>query len=442
MIPHLIELQDDNVSVRSAEEVLARSPGFANTSGKAPVFGDAARLLARLHPRQNFNQFWWQLSLDPLPQKTTHFRHSADLAYSHLSDVAGSLNFDNGAVIAAPSNYTRNQLGVLLGVVRQCNFATVGLVDIALLHAANTQADECIVIDLQLHQAVLSSFRKADGYLLKDKVVQVPFAGLLALQDAWTGMIADEFIRQGRFDPMHNAETEQYLHNQLEQWLKASLVNDELQVEINHKGSVHQARLTRSHFDQRAQPIFERIHREIAEIRGPATALHIKTSHMTLPGLTRFIPGITALDDDAVMHTCIQYLEHIRRDPENLQFVSRLPIEKSGNPLAPVQNRTPTHVLYQNRAILLPAGRLVFGSAAENESLRDSARIVPMHDIGFSGAIAVTRGARGVQLELHTTSAVMLNRQPVQQGKALQLGDKLTLGNGEELQLIVVELAS
>lgn len=441
-MPHLIELQDHNVSVRSTEEVLARSPGFANTSGKIPVFGETARLLARLHPRQNFNQFWWQLSLDPLPQKTAEFRHSADLAYSHLNDLTKPLSFDNGAVIAAPSNYTRNQLAVLLGVVRQCSFTTVGLVDIALLLAANTQADECIIIDLQLHQAVLSSFKKTEGYLLKEKVVQVPFAGLLALQDAWTGMIADEFIHQGRFDPMHNAETEQYLHNQLDQWLQASLVNDELQVEINHRGNVHQARLTRAFFEQRTQPVFERINREIAELRGSDTALHIRTSHMALPGLTRAIPGLIALDDDLVMTAYLHYLDHIRRNPDNLQFVARLPLEKTGTAATPVQNRTPTHILYQNKAILLPAGRLTFGSAADSESLKESARIVPVPDSGFSGAIAVTRSTRGVQLELHTTAPVLLNSQPAQQGKALQLGDKLTFGSGEELQLIVVELAS
>jgi hypothetical protein len=436
VIPHLIELQDYNVSVRTPEEVLARSPGFANIAGKTPVFGEAARLQARLHPRQNFNQFWSQLSLDPLPEKTTLFRHSADLAYGHLSALTKPLAFANGAVIAAPSNYTRNQLAVLLGVVKQCTFDTVGLVDLALLHAAGSQADDCIIIDFQLHQTVLSSFRKVEGYLHKEKVVQVPFSGLLALQDAWTSMIADEFIRQSRFDPLRNAETEQYLHNQLEQWMQASLVNAEVPIEINHKGSVHQARLTLAHFEQRAQAIFNRINKEISELRNPETTVHVKASLMNLPGLTRFIPGLIALDDDVVVQSCVQYLEHIQRAPGNLQFVTRLPLNGINAAAAPIQNRTPTHVLHQNKAILLPTGRLSFGSA----SALESARIIPA--AGFAGAIAIVRSTRGVQLELHTDERVLHNGQPAEHGKALQLGDRVKPGNSQELQFIVVEQGS
>ncbi len=436
MKPLLIELQDSNVSVRTQDEVLARSPAFANIAGKTPVFGEAARQQARLHPRQSFNQFWWQLSLDPLPEKTTHFRHSADLAYGHLSALTKPLDFANGAVIAAPSNYTRNQLAVLLGIVKQCTFDTVGLVDLALLYAAHSPADECIFIDLQLHQAVLSSFRKVDGFLLKEKVIQVPFAGMIALQDAWTGMIADEFIGQSRFDPLRNAETEQFLHNQLDQWLQACLAQNELLVEINHKGSVHQARLTLEHFEQRAQTIFNRINREVAGLRNLATALHVKTSLMNLPGLGQVIPGLIVLDDDVVMQSCTQYLEQIKRAPDSLQFVTRLSTEKTNTAVAPAQNRTPTHILHQNKAILLPNGRLAFGSPGALES----ARIIPIP--GFAGAITFMRNARGVQLELHTSEQVLHNGKPAEHGKTLQLGDKVKPGNDQELQLIVVELGS
>jgi hypothetical protein len=435
VIPHLIELQDYSISVRTPDEVLVRSPGFANIAGKTPVFGEPAAQIARLHPRQNFNQFWLQLSLDPLPEKTPHFRHSADLAYSHLSALTKSVNFEHGAVIAAPSNYSRTQLSVLLGIVKQCAFDTVGLVDHALLQAASSHADDSIIIDLQLHQAVLTSFRKVDGYLHKDKVIQVPYAGLLALQDAWTGMITDEFIRQSRFDPHHNAETEQYLHNQLDQWLKASLINDELQLEINHKGSVHQARLTRANFEQRSQTIFGRINKELNELRGPSTALHIKTSHMNLPGLTRHIPELIAVDDDETMNTCVQFLQHIRRAPESLQFVTRLPLEEAKAAAPPIQTRTPTHVLFQNKAILLPAGRLTFGIGAASES----ARIIPVPDANFSGAISLLRTVRGVQLELHTANQVLHNGNPAESGLNLQLGDKLQINQNHDMQLIVVE---
>jgi hypothetical protein len=436
VIPHLIELKDPGISVRSQHEVLSSSPGFANIATRTPVFGEEARQLARLHPRQNFTQFWAQLSLDPLALKNPHFRHAADLAHTHLDHLTKGLDFEHGAIIAAPSNYSRNQLGVLLGVVKQSSFAAVGLVDLALLQAAGSDAEECIIIDLQLHQAVLTSFRRIDGQLVKDRVVQVPASGLLALQDAWTGMIADEFIRQSRFDPQHNAETEQFVYNQLPEWLGASQKQHELLLEINHKGTVHQAQVTREHFDQRARLIFTRIAHELDNVRTPQSALHTAAANMSLPGLSQYLPGLIALDEDSTMAACVRHLDHIRRQPDNLNFVTRLPLDNVTRAAAvtSLQSRLPTHVLFRHKAIPLPLGRLLFGTAPTGV---DCARIVPVPEFR-GGALALTRTPRAVQLELYL-DGVQYNGQPATSGQPLMLGDQLQLADGPLLQLIAVE---
>ncbi|MES2604152.1 MAG: hypothetical protein V4603_04395 [Pseudomonadota bacterium] len=441
MTPYLIELQDSNIVIRSADEVLARSPGFANIAGPVPVFGEEARSQARLHPRHSFNHFWSQLSVDPLTTKNKYFRHTADLAYSHLHALTNNLAPDNGVVLAVPGSYTRTQLAVLLGVAKQCAFNTVGLVDLALLQVAGGAADDSVVIDLQLHQAVLTSFRKADGQLIKDRVVQIPFAGLLALQDGWLNMITDEFIRQSRFDPQRDAESEQYIVNQLASLLAASQHNNELVLEINLKGTVHQAHLTREQFEQKAQQIFARIGKEVAELRNPDSVLHVAASYVNLPGLTKALPGIVALDEAHTLTTCMHYLPQIQRAPESLQLISRLSLDKSSVPAPSAsQTRIPTHVLYQSRALMLPLGRLTLGSAPAG---LDSARLQPLQHAAFNGAIALLRSNRGLQLELHTVAPVLLNGQPANTGQALVMGDTLQLGNnGPQLQLIVVEQAA
>lgn len=437
MTTSLIELRDSGITVRSADDVLARSPGYASIAGDTPLFGEDARRQSRLHPRHTFNQFWSQLALDPLPFKNRHFRHAADLAYSHLDGLTGALNLDE-VVIAAPGSYSRAQLGVLLGIVKQCRFKTVGLVDLALLQAAGSAADECIVIDLQLHQALLGRYRKVDGYLLAEKVVPVQSSGLIALQDAWLNMISEEFINQTRFDPQRNAETEQYLVNQLPNWITSGQAAGEVLVEINLKGSVQQVRVTYAQFEQRAQPIFARIAQELAELRNPGTALHVSASHMNLPGLTQTLPGLIALDDDATMGGYLNYLDQIRRSPENMQFVSRVPLSAAAAAVAPVaQPKTPTHVLLNHRAVMLPPGRLTVGTPPAS---LDSARIVPLPEAGFSGAIALLRTGRGLQLEVHSSDTVLYNGRPALSGQTLVMGDVLQLGkNSQSLQLIIVE---
>jgi hypothetical protein len=433
----LIELRDYGITVRSADEVLARSPGYASIAGDTPLFGEDARRQSRLHPRHTFNQFWAQLALDPLSFKNKHFRHAADLAYGQLDGLTRALNLDE-VVIAAPASYSRAQLGVLLGIVKQCKFKTIGLVDLSLLQAAGSAANECIIIDLQLHQALLSRYRKVDGYLLLERTVPVQAAGMIALQDAWLNMISEEFIDQTRFDPQRNAETEQYLFNQLPSWIATSQSAGEVIVEINLKGSVQQVRLTYAQFEQRAQPIFARIAQELIDLRSTGTTLHVSAGQMNLPGLLQSIPGLTALDDDATMRSCLQYLEQLRRTPETMTFVSRVALSAAAAAVAPVaQPKTPTHLLLNHRAVMLPPGRLTVGTPPAS---LDSARIMPLAENGFSGAIALLRTGRGLQLEVHSSDTVLHNGKPAANGQALVMGDVLQLGkNSQNLQLIIVE---
>ncbi len=441
MTEYLIELQDHNLCIRSSQQVLVRSPGFANIAGPLPVFGEAARSQARQHPRHSFNNFWAQLGLDPLTIKNKHFRHNADLAYGHLNSLVSELNLQGSAVLAVPANYTRAQLAVLLGVAKQCAFTTVGLVDLALLQAAGSVADydsDCIIIDLQLHQTVLTSFRKTGAHVVRDRVVQIPFAGLLALQDAWLNLITDEFIRQCRFDLQRDAESEQYIVNQLGAVLTTSRNHNELVLDINLKGAVQQAHLTFHQFEQKALPVFARINQELAALRNPGTSVQVATEHVNLPGLTSSIAGLVAVDDDIAMNTLVRHFAHIKQSTDNMQLVTRLPLDQAAAPgKQPVPARMPTHVLLEHKAHALPTGRLLLGAAAAGI---ESARIMPLQIEGFTGAIALVRSARGLQLELHTTTPVLLNGHSAQSGHMLAMGDTLVLGtSGFTVQLIVVE---
>jgi hypothetical protein len=434
--PHLIELRDHDLRVRSEQELLARAPGFANIAGKAPVFGDAARRQARLYPREHFNQFWSQLSLDPLAVKNRHFRHAADLAYGQLADLTRAYGLEHGAIIAVPSSWTRAQLAVLLGIVKQCSFKVAGLIDLSVLMAAGSPAADSVILDLQLHQAVLTRLRKENGVLVKESVVTVPYAGLLALQEAWTGLVTEEFIRQSRFDPLHNAETDQFIHDNLEPWIASTLAQDSVALEINLKGTLHQARLTRAQLEQRAQTVYARIAKELAALTGSETVLHVAASQLHLPGFLQRFPGAVALDDEATMALCLKHVEHIQRPDHNLQFITRLPLEGKVTVAAP-QVRQPTHVLFNHRALPLPAGRLVFG--APPADLADARVLSLPASAGFSGAIAVLRTPRGVLLELHTEAPVSCNGAAARNGQTLALGDTLKLGQDTQLQFIVVE---
>jgi hypothetical protein len=121
-----------------------------------------------------------------------------------------------------------------------------------------------------------------------------------------------------------------------------------------------------------------------------------------------------------------------------MQFITRLPLSAAASTVVPTaQPKMPTHVLLNHRAVMLPPGRLTVGTPPPS---LDSARIVPLAEDAFRGAIALVRTGRGVQLEVHSSDTVLHNGRAATSGQPLVTGDTLQLGNNaQSLQLIIVE---
>jgi len=438
---HIIELNDRNVRLLNQDDILVQSPGFANVAEKQPVFGEDARKVARLHPRQTYTQFWSQLSLDPLVNSNGHFRHQADLAFAHLNNIAGQHNLNDEVIFAVPSNYNRNQLSILLGLVKSCQFDAAGLVDMPLLTAGTAGGDGLTVyLDIQLHQSVLTTFDAGDGKVSRDKVVQIPGTGLLALHDAWVNMITDEFIKQSRFDPHHNAETEQYVYNQLEDWIARSLSDNEILMEINNKGSVYQARVNRGHFEQRVRNIFSRIKTELESLAGSDYSLHVPGTMADIPGLAHYLNNIRGVEESLLLENCLAHLDHIRGEADSLNFVTSLPAKASAASSGTATARTsgndvPSHVLVNNKAYALPTS-LSYGPA--NGS--DHHAMVQLPTSAGSGEIRLGLSGDKVTLDYQGAADIALNGTRAAGREQLKLGDVISLSGSEvSLRMIQVE---
>lgn len=436
MSVHIIELNDRNVALRNQESLLVKSPGFAHIAGKQPVFGEEARKVAKLHPRQTFNQFWSQLSLDPLVNSNSHFRHQADLAFAHLSEISHEQDLKGEVIFAVPSNYNRNQLSVLLGLVQSCEFDAAGLVDMPLLTAGMAEQPEMTVyLDIQLHQSVLTSFSRQNGTVSRDKVVQIPGTGLMALHDAWANMVTDEFIKQSRFDPHHNAETEQYVYNQLEEWMNRTLQDNEILMEINNKGSVYQARVNRGHFEQRVRNIYGRIKSELDNLAGNNHILTLPIDQADLPGLSLYLNNIAAIEDTLLLENCLANLDHIRGESGALSFTTSLPTTASSTaPVRKSRGDVPTHLLDGHKAYSLPA-TFVLGPDDGGNAGRKVLDIPGGH-----GEMTITLDSDGARVDFHGEGKLTLNNSPISGNQAVSPGDVLSIpDSGITLTLIQVE---
>ena len=117
-----VELNDAGLIVASdgehGVEVMPASPGYALLDdGQVRVGLDAASR-ARITPLYAQNRYWHQLGLERLPWSAPGVQTHADLAFAHLASVlaAASPPTSSGMLLAVPPGYSREQLGLLVGI--------------------------------------------------------------------------------------------------------------------------------------------------------------------------------------------------------------------------------------------------------------------------------------------------------------------------------------
>ncbi len=434
----IIELNDIAVTASLAEREPVVSPGYTLVQGAKLVVGDAAKSQARLHPQQLNNRFWQRLSMDPVSHSGDTVRHHADLAYAHLMHLHELAGQPDEVIFAVPGNFSQEQLSVLLGIAGHCPFKAVGLVDSAVAAASGVELEGDLVhIDLQLHQAVLTRL-SVTTEITREEVQTVAGAGLLSLYDQWAHIIADAFIEQSRFDPLHSASTEQYVYDHIPHYLAASDLLIDL--EVPQGDGIHRARLERELLLQAGartwQPVF-----------GRAEAMNSGSKHCLLGPQWAAVPGIESfsahkllLPKNATATACFEQADLIRSKDDAVNFVTSLPKLKDA-PTADIRAKVvatpqpipPTHVLIASTAYALTTPCFLQGGNLEvryhQQPQSDSQCTIGMQD-------------DLPQLQILGDASIWLNDRTLSAGDpvpALATGDALRMAaGGEAVQLIRV----
>lgn len=322
----IFELNDTALTVYRDRTAVHRSPGVAVVLDGENHFGEAALRLARIHPRQTNLQYFSRLNADPLPAPAGRARNHADLVYLHLQSIKPHIDEAGGSVLlAVPGVLSPDQLGVLLGVLQEVGIGVDGFVDTAVA-ALSTQAPGSRVyhIDTMLQRLVVTTLDVADGRVSKSAAQEVPECGLIRLLDGWTNVIADRFVRETRFDPLHAAATEQQLFNQVYDWVDDGAAGSDLAVEIVHAGHNRRVELGHAVLEDKAEQRF----RQIADAVPRGAAVFVSARSARLPGLIRALEALQAtivqLADDAVPDGCLRNLSGIVPDGTELRLVTSL----------------------------------------------------------------------------------------------------------------------
>jgi len=398
-MPCIIELNDADIRVHQGERLLLHCPGVAVIRGDSLEVGDSAAGMTHLHPRHTYNRYWSALSQDPWPAAAGALRHNADLAYQQLLSLHAQAGQPAEVIFAVPGSFSTAQLALLLGISQSCPFSAVGLVDSAVAAvAAVAGPGRYQHLDLQLHQAVLTRIDVRD-HAERHSVDVFEGCGILAIHDAAAELISDTFIQQARFDPLHRAETEQSVYDQLPRCLATLQAQPEVMLDIVVGASRQQARLTRDN-------LVVRLAREYAGILQrlePDRMVLLSDRAAALPGLSHACVASVPLAADVVRRGCLLHMERIRAPGPNLNFVTRLPALQDAALRMPgseattaIQPTTPepaTHLLHGHRSYPLDQRTLYLSARGSVTSTRQplsscavngngvDAQITPLSDI-------------------------------------------------------------
>ena len=442
-------LNDAGILVLNDEKILYREPGFALLEDNRLVTGAAAFASASLKPRWMQYHFWSNLHTEPLPDHRFKHLSTADLVSRQLEQLWKMVSASGDRLaVAVPSYMTNENLGLLLGIAAELEIPVVAMVDAAV--AATRRRYEHAVpvhIDLSLHSAMLTRLLQEEQVQVERSAV-VEDAGLMTLNDSWLKVIAEAFVQQSRFDPLHTAETEQMLQDRMPEWVAAASGAETISIEIGYRGSTHRIELESLELIAAAAPVYQRI---VSNLRAlykaedtPAIQLTDRAARM--PGLAETLktrvggevfilePGATARGlikrcPDEVRSGGITLTRHLPWDQAAVQVRA----DDNGN-----QGGQPTHLLFGHNAFSLHGEPLVLGTQPEEGErwldLQQNMR-------GVSRRHCVVSASNGqCVLTDYSRYGTFLNGHRIDGTAVLQTGDLIRVGSpGFELRLIAAE---
>ncbi len=352
----VLELNDSGIQWRHNEQN-AVSPGYAIVTDSGIITGAPALRRAWLEPQRSFNHYWHQLNLTPLPLRTDFARHSADLAYAQLQQLHRDMGAPGEVIFTVPSNMSNDQLALLLGLVKAAGFSAAGVVDAAVTASVSGgHQGHLLYVDIQLHTAVITEI-DATNNVTRRAVESLPEIGLKVLHDHWAQWIANAFIQQYRYDPLHTAAGEQQLRDRLPDWLSVLGDQSEMAVELSAPQGNFGLNISRSELVAVNAQRLARLPQAIA--RYPSATLLISQRVAALPGVTELLPNATVVPYDGALHGCELSADALYHNSSTgLRFITTLPLAgaRSSPSHTPGPRRAPTHLVYRHRAYPIGKG--------------------------------------------------------------------------------------
>jgi hypothetical protein len=264
----IIHINDNNILVHKGDRAI-RSQGYAWLSGAQVYFDLDAQNNAvkhcRLEPQQINSSYWQQCAQTSITSNQSGMRHAADLIWRHLGELQTTQALSEVKLVV-PSHYQAANLQLLLGICKASNLQVNGVVNKAVIALQQniSQAGHYLHIDVQLHQTVCSEViakvnSSGVASVVLGEIEILHEIGLQAMQDALLRGIQQRFILSDRFDPLHYAETEQQLFDQLPALASALRAQGTANISVDYQGRQHATSIDLKQWNSALEPYAQQL---------------------------------------------------------------------------------------------------------------------------------------------------------------------------------------
>lgn len=442
-------LNDAGILVVNDEKILYCEPGFALLEDDHLITGAEAYVNASLKPRKIQNRFWSQLHTESLSDRRFLHLSSADLVSQQLEQMWSRVaNPGDQLAIAVPPFMSNENLGLLLGIADELEIPIVAMSDAAVA-ATRRRYDNAVPvhIDLGLHCAMLTRLSQ-DGQAQVDRTSVIDDCGLLLLHENWLKVIAEAFVQQSRFDPLHTGATEQMLRDRLPGWLSLASSTAIVPLEVEYRGISHHAEIESLQLIAAASSIYQTI---VSSLRALYRAEELPAMQLTdraarMPGLadtlkTRVGGEVFLLEQGATARGLSKRCKP-QQQSGGVTLTRQLPWDQASVIVeatsAAGNGGQPSHLLFGHQAFSLRGEPLVLGSQASDDGRwLDLQQDMP----GVSRRHCVVSPQNGQFIVTdHSRYGTFLNGHRIDGSAVLQTGDLIRIGTpGFELRLISAE---
>lgn len=371
----ILHLSDNNILIQKNDSV-AKSQGYVWLKQLLYFDLDVEHNPVnhcRIEPQKVNNHYWQQCSQTAISKNPSGMRHAADLIWQHITRLKQAHDLDQ-VILVVPSHYHQQNLQLLLGIFKACDIEVLSLVNKAIVGLSSQiqSSANYLHVDVQLHQTACSEVIAENGKISLGKVQVIQEAGLQAIQDNLLKMIQAQFIKVDRFDPLHYAETEQQLFDQLPRMVNRFQQEAKVNVAVTHNAQQYSITVEKSQWvtvvNKSLEPLFksnlfETVKQSYFDMNGFEAILEFMQGHSSLNGkLPSYSSALRNYQNET--GTVIYQTEQMIASLSESEVVEQIELAESVSKVQDkVQNNNDvTHLLLQGVAVNLSQASIAFNN--------------------------------------------------------------------------------